>query len=277
MNTIDSQVETILVTGASSGLGASTAQLLADRGHRVIGAARRVEQVAGLDGVVPVHLDLADAFSPARAVEEAQDLCGPITVLVNNAGYGEFGSLEETPLELARRQFEVNVFGLVALTQRALGPMRQAGRGRIVNVSSLAGEFASPMGGWYHASKFAVEALSDSLRAEVRPFGIDVTVVQPGPVRTTWHEEAMTSLQQTSGLGPYAPMAAAIATYHRATQGKAITSDVDDVAAAICTAATAARPRTRYRVGRGSSTAVVLSRLPDRLFDAMSRWQLGTA
>jgi NAD(P)-dependent dehydrogenase (short-subunit alcohol dehydrogenase family) len=153
--------------------------------------------------------------------------------------------------------------------------MREARRGRIVNVSSLAGEFSSPMAGWYHASKFALEALSDSLRAEVRPFGITVTIVQPGPVRTPWHETAMALLEQTSGHGAYASMATAVARYHRANQDKPITSDIEDVAAAIVKAATTHRPRPRYRVGRGSGTAVAISRLPDRTFDAMTRHQFG--
>jgi short-subunit dehydrogenase len=212
-------------------------------------------------------------------VAAAERECGPIEVLINDAGYGEFGSIEETPMERARRQFEVNVFvfGLAALTQRLLGPMREARRGRNVNVSSLAGEFSSPMGGWYHASKFAVEALSDSLRHELRPFGIEVVVVQPGPVRTAWHEDALTSLEKSSGHGLYARTAHTVADYHRATQQKAITSTVDDVAMAIVRAATIGKPRPRYRVGRGAGTAVLLSRLPDRVFDAMTRRQFGLA
>lgn len=272
---IDSNVKSVLVSGASSGLGARVAEMLAQQGHRVAGAARRVDRVASLPGVVPVKLDLADEGGIAAAVRKAQDECGPIEVLVNAAGFGEFGSLEETPLAHARRQFDVNVFGLVALTQEVLGPMRVARRGRIVNVSSLAGEFSSPMGGWYHASKFALEALSDTLRAEVQPFGLEVTVVQPGPVRTSWHRQALESLHATSGDGPYAKTARAVAAYHRDNQDKAITSDVDTVAGVIVTAATVSHPKTRYRVGRGAGTAVALSRLPDRMFDAMTRRQLG--
>lgn len=263
----------MLVTGASSGLGAQTARLLAARGYRVAGAARRVDLVAEVPGVVPVHLDLTNETSIAEAVEHAQAECGPIEILINNAGYGEFGSLEETPLTKARRQFEVNVFGLMAMTQLVLAPMREARRGRIVNVSSLAGEFSSPMGGWYHAAKFALEALSDSLRAEVRPFGVDVAVVQPGPVRTAWHDEALGALRATSGEGAYAAMADAVIDYHRASQAKPITSEVDVVAAAIVRVATMPHPKPRSRVGRGAGTAVAFSRLPDRVFDAMTRRQ----
>jgi short-subunit dehydrogenase len=277
VNAINSNRPVVLVTGASSGLGASTARMLVSRGYRVAGAARRTDLVERLPGVLPVHLDLADDDSIERAVEQVEQQLGPVGILINNAGYGEFGSIEETPIELARRQFEVNVFGLIRLTQRVIPSMRDASAGRIVNVSSLAGEFSSPLGGWYHASKFALEALSDSLRAELRPFGITVAVVQPGPVRTAWHEEAMQRLEATSGDGPYREMAGAVARYHRATQATAITSDVDSVAAAIVEAATAERPRTRSRIGRGASIAVTLSRLPDRVFDAMTRRQFGLA
>lgn len=276
MNAIDSS-GSVLVTGASSGLGARTAQLLVEQGYRVAGAARRTDLIARLPGVVPVHLDLTDEASIARAVTTAEQECGPIGILVNDAGYGQFGSFEETPVQDARRQFEVNVFGLAALTQRVLGPMRDARSGRIVNVSSLAGEFSSPMAGWYHASKFAVEALSDSLRHELRPFGIGVVVVQPGPVRTAWHEDALASLERSSGQGPYARHARAVADYHRNTQGTAITSEVDDVAMVIARTATATRPRARYRVGRGAGSAVLLSRLPDRVFDALTRQQFKIA
>jgi short-subunit dehydrogenase len=277
VNGIDSKSEVALVTGASSGLGALTAKLLGARGYRVAGAARRPELIRDIAGVLPVRLDLTDAESIERAVDEVEAMFGRVSILVNNAGYGEFGSLEETPIESARRQFEVNVFGMAQLTQRVLPAMRDAGSGRIVNVSSLAGEFSSPLGGWYHASKFALEAISDSMRAELRPFGIDVTVVQPGPVRTAWHDDAMQSLEATSGNGPYETMATAVARYHRSTQSSAITSDAETVAEVIVEAATAKRPRTRYRVGRGASTAIAFSRLPDRVFDAMTRRQFGLA
>lgn len=272
MNTINSK-SVVLVTGASSGLGARTAELLAAQGHHVVGAARRTAEVAALPGVEPLALDLTDHASITAAVEHVLARHGRVDVLVNAAGYGEFGSVEETTPERARRQLDVNVFGLAALTQQVLGPMRAAGRGRVVNVSSLAGEFSSPLAGWYHASKFAVEALSDSLRHEVRPFGIDVVVVQPGPVRTPWHDQALTSMQETSGAGPYAGMARAVREFHERAQDQPITSDVDTVADVIVTAATTSRPRVRYRPGRGAALAVALSRLPDRVFDALTRRQ----
>ena len=173
----------IMVTGASSGIGACVAEQLAQRGHRVVGAARRTDAIAALPAVIPMALDLADPASIEQATRLVDDTLGPLDVLINCAGYGEFGSIEETPLDDGRRQMEVNLFGAVDLIQRVLPGMRSAGRGRIVNVSSLAGEFAAPLGGWYHASKFALEAISDSLRGEVSQFGIDVTIVQPGLCR----------------------------------------------------------------------------------------------
>ncbi|HEU0286982.1 MAG TPA: oxidoreductase [Nocardioidaceae bacterium] len=266
-----------MVTGASSGIGELTAARLARAGHVVVGAARRTDAVSLIPGVIPLRLDLTDETSITDAVESAVDRIGAIDVLINNAGYGEFGALEDTPIDRARLQFEVNVFGLIRLTQLVAGPMRQRGAGRIVNVSSLAGEFSSPLAGWYHASKHSLEALSDSLRHELRPFGVEVVVVQPGPVRTPWHDDALAHLASASGDSPYAGMAATVATYHRTAQSSAITSEPDDVAAAIERVATMRRPRPRYRVGRGAGMAVAMSRLPDRWFDAMTRQQFGLA
>ena len=265
----------VLVTGASSGIGAATATLLAAQGHRVVGAARRLEPIEELPGVSGVALDLADPDSIADAAEAARELLGRVDVLINSAGYGQFGSIEETPIDQARRQLEVNVIGLIALTQKVIGPMREAGGGRVVNVSSLAGEFSSPMAGWYHASKFALEALSDSLRLELGQFGIDVVVVQPGPVRSPWHDHALHSLDEASGDGPYGDIAHAVARYHRAAQDKPVTSSIEATAEAVVQAATVRHPRARYRVGRGATTAVALSRLPDRVFDAMTKQQFG--
>jgi NAD(P)-dependent dehydrogenase (short-subunit alcohol dehydrogenase family) len=249
--------------------------MLAARGVRVVGGARRTDLVDRIAGVTAVHLDLTDRESIRSAVAEVQSRFGRVDILVNNAGYGEFGSIEETRIDDARLEFEVNVFGLADITRRILPGMRAQGHGRIVNVSSLAGEFSSPLAGWYHASKFALEALSDSLRAETRGFGIRVAVVQPGPVRTPWHEDALARLERASASGPYAAMARTVGAYHRSAQAQPITSDPDLVARVIAHAATTANPRTRYRVGRGSSIAVALSRLPDNVFDAMTRRQFG--
>ena len=266
----------IMVTGASSGIGACVAEQLAQRGHRVVGAARRTDAIAALPAVIPMALDLADPASIEQATRLVDEKLGPLDVLINCAGYGEFGSIEETPLDDGRRQMEVNTFGAVDLIQRVLPGMRSAGRGRIVNVSSLAGEFAAPLGGWYHASKFALEAISDSLRGEVSQFGIDVTIVQPGYVATDWHEAAMSHLNRASGSGPYAPMVHAMTTYLAGDQVARQTSSVRAVADTVIKAALTGKPRTRYRVGPGASLAVAMATLlPDRIFDRLISNQFG--
>ncbi|MFF1572304.1 oxidoreductase [Leifsonia sp. NPDC058292] len=266
----------ILITGASSGIGARTAALLAAGGATVYGAARTTSAIASIPGVTPLAVDLTDEVSIRAAVDTATRLAGGVDVLVNCAGYGEFGSVEETSLADARRQLEVNVVGAVGLIQAVLPGMRAKRRGRIVNVSSLAGEFAAPLGGWYHASKFAIEALSDSLRGEVARFGIDVAVVQPSYVATGWHDDAMEHLERASAHGPYASMAAAMRRYFaNPALAKPFTSP-DAVAALIAKAALAKKPRTRYRIGPGSNIAVALATiLPDRTFDALTRKQFG--
>jgi short-subunit dehydrogenase len=267
-----------LVTGASSGIGACTAQLLATQGLTVFGAARSVDAVAALDGVTPVHLDLTDEPSLYRAVNTVEDAAGSVDVLVNCAGYGEFGTVEETTLEAARAQLEVNVLGAVGLIKAVLPGMRDRRRGRIVNVSSLAGEFAAPLGGWYHASKFALEALSDSLRGEVSRFGIDVTLVQPSYVDTDWHDTAMVHLDAASGEGPYRDMVTAMRRYFSSPALQRQTSSVEAVAELVAKAAVTDRPRTRYRIGPGAGVAVALATiLPDRAFDALTRKQFGYA
>lgn len=268
---------TILITGASSGIGARAAAILAAQGHTVYGAARSTEAIARIEGVTPVALDLTDPASITGAAAVAAGT-GPIDVLINCAGYGEFGSVEETSLEDARAQLEVNVLGAVALIQAVLPGMREAGHGRIVNVSSLAGEFASPLGSWYHASKFALEALSDSLRGEVAQFGIDVTLVQPSYVATDWHDTAMDRLERASARGPYAAMAAAMRRYFSNPALAKQMSTPDAVAELIAKAALTTRPKTRYRIGPGANLAVALATvLPDRTFDAITRKQFGYA
>jgi len=264
----------VLVTGASSGIGRRTAELLAASGHQVFGAARRTTDLP--TGVTPVALDLTDDASVDAAVRRVLDEVGTIDVLVNCAGYGEFGSVEETSIDDARRQLEVNVLGAARLIQAVLPGMRAAGAGRIVNVSSLAGEFAAPLGGWYHASKFALEALSDSLRGEVGQFGIDVAVVQPSYVDTGWHDTAMDRLADASGTGPYRRMADRMRAYFASGQVARQMSTVDQVAQVVARAALEPKPRTRYRVGKGAAVAVALATfLPDRTFDALTRAQFG--
>lgn len=269
---------TVLITGASSGIGAHAASLLAETGATVFGGARNTAAIEKLVGVTPLPLDLTDERSIQDAVAAVTRDYGRVDILVNCAGYGEFGSVEETRLDAAREQLEVNVLGAIGLIQAVLPGMRAARSGRIVNVSSLAGEFAAPLGGWYHASKFALEALSDSLRGEVRQFGIDVTLVQPSYVATDWHDTAMRHLERTSSEGPYGAMVTAMSAYFTSPALARQMSTVDAVAELIVKAALTPRPKTRYRIGPGANIAVALATLlPDRAFDAMTRKQFGYA
>ena len=169
----------ILITGASSGIGYGTALQLARKGHRVYAAARRMELMEPLraEGIVTIRMDVTDNQSMSEAVQKILDMEGRIDVLVNNAGYGYFGAIENVTSEEAHRQMEVNVFGLAELCRLVLPAMRRQGYGRIINTSSIAGKLVMPFGGWYHVSKFSVEALSDALRIEMKPYGIDVVMI----------------------------------------------------------------------------------------------------
>jgi NAD(P)-dependent dehydrogenase (short-subunit alcohol dehydrogenase family) len=257
-----------LVTGASSGIGEATARELHGLGYRVYAAARRLDRMSGLAelGVTTVSTDLTDDGAMVALVDRIIADTGRIDVLVNNAGYGAYGSLEEVPLAQARRQMEVNVFALARLTQLVVPHLRDRRSGTIVNVSSMGGRFGEPLGAWYHATKFAVEGLSDSLRIELAPFGIDVVVIEPGAIRTEWGGIAAASVLDRSGHGPYAAQARLTATVLASGEHRGSSPDV--VAKAIGRAVTARRPRTRYAVGAGAKPLVLATRLlPDRLMD----------
>ena len=197
--------EVILITGASSGIGFDAAATLARQGHRVYAAARRVDLMEPLkeSGVVPLQMDVTDEASMEAGVRTVLTAEGRIDVLVNNAGYGYFGAIENVSMEEARRQLEVNVFGLARLCQLVLPSMREQGSGRIVNTASVAGKTVLYFGGWYHVSKYSVEALSDALRMELKPFGIDVSMIEPGGIRTDWGIIAADHLAESSKGTPY--------------------------------------------------------------------------
>ena len=200
---------TALVTGASSGIGETTALRLLELGFTVYGAARRVERMSALAdaGVKILKMDVTDDASMVSGIEQIIAETGRVDVLVNNAGYGSYGALEDVPMSEAKYQFEVNVFGLARLTQLVLPHMREQRSGHIVNVSSVGGKIYEPLGSWYHATKFAVEGLSDSLRLELKPFGIHVVVIEPGAIKTEWSGIAADGLVKTSGDTAYAEQA----------------------------------------------------------------------
>ncbi|GAA4119200.1 oxidoreductase [Nocardioides fonticola] len=261
-----------LVTGASSGIGEATALRLLRAGFVVYGVARRVDRMQGLadQGVHVFGMDLTDEASMTAGIERIVAEQGRLDVLVNNAGYGAYGAVEEVAIDEARRQFEVNLFGLARLTQLAIPVMREQGSGRIINISSIGAVIYEPFGAWYHATKFAVDGFSDSLRVEVRRFGIDVVLVRPGTIRTEWNEIARTSLVETSAAGPYARSARKAARTLEFFDRPAFSSGPDSVARAVESAATARRPRTRYAAGRGGILMPATRRLlPDRVFDAV--------
>ena len=264
----------VLVTGCSSGIGRATAERLARSGWTVYASARRLEAIASLEeaGCRLLQLDVTDEESMRAAVEEVERAEGAVGVLVNNAGYSQSGAVESVPLDEARRQLETNVFGLVRLTQLVLPGMRRQGWGRVVNVSSMGGRLTFPGGGWYHASKHAVEALSDALRFEVQGFGIDVVVIEPGLIRTSFAEAAVGSIEQDDG--PYARFNAAVGAATAGAYENALARRLgggpDTVAKAIERAVTAKRPRTRYRVTASAGLFLTLRRLlPDRAWDAL--------
>lgn len=270
---------TALVTGASSGIGASTARTLLDLGYTVFGAARRTDRLAALtaDGLHPVTLDLTDENSVHAAVETVLATTGRIDVLVNNAGYGSYGAIEDVELDEARRQFEVNVFGLAALTRLVIPGMRERRSGTIINVSSMGGRLTTPLGGWYHATKYAVEALSDALRMELQPFGVDVVVIEPGGIRTEWSSIAADHLEASSRGSAYATQAEAVARTMRNERLTRLQSDPKVIARAVGRAVTARRPRTRYLIGFSAKPLVAMRRLlPDRAFDLMIGLTTGT-
>ncbi len=264
--------KTAFVTGASSGIGEATVRRLLAGGYKVFAGARRQDRMAGLAalGATLLSLDLTDDATTSAAVEAIKAQSGRIDVLVNNAGYGSYGALEDVPLEEAKRQFEVNVFGLAHLCQLVLPTMRAQQSGKIVNITSIGGKIWEPLGSWYHATKFAVEGLSDCLRVEVGRFGIDVIVIEPGAIRTEWAGIARDGLLQVSGAGAYAELAGRHARLLEAADTSSLTSPPDVVAKTILRAVNARRPKTRYPTGGGARTILFLRKmLSDGMFDRL--------
>ncbi|UBM07628.1 oxidoreductase [Cupriavidus metallidurans] len=263
-----------LVTGASSGIGEATALKLLAQGYTVYAAARRVERMRSQAdaGVHVLAMDVTDDAVMRAGIEEIIARSGRLDVLVNNAGYGAYGAIEDVPLDEARAQFDVNVFGAVRLIQLALPHMRAQRSGTIVNITSMGGKIHTPMGAWYHGTKFALEAISDCLRMEVEPFGIDVVVIEPGGIKTEWAGIAAENLQKVSGTGSYAPQASAMAKLMINEANGNRQSPPQLIAETIAKAVNAARPKTRYAVGFGARPMILMRRLlSDRAFDSLMR------
>ncbi len=264
----------ILITGASSGIGFDAAKALARQGHRVYAAARRTALMEPLKafGVHVIGMDVTDETSMVQGVEAVIQAEGRIDVLVNNAGYGYFGAIENVPMEEARRQLEVNVFGLARLTQLVLPHMREQGCGRIVNTSSIAGKMAFYMGGWYNVTKYSIEAFSDALRMETKPFGIDVVMIEPGAIKTDWGSIAARHLKESSAGTAYEGVGTQWAHNMDWFYKTNLLSKPSVITNAICRAVNSRRPKARYCRGRFSLTSRVAHALiPARWWDALMR------
>ena len=269
----------VLVTGCSSGIGRATAGLLARSGWPVYATARRADALSDLEavGCRPLPLDVTDDDSMRAAVEVIEGEHGAVGVLVNNAGFSRSGALETVPMADARRQFETNVFGPARLAQLVLPAMRAQGWGKIVVMGSMGGRLTFPGGGWYHATKYALEALSDALRFEVGGFGVDVVLVEPGFIRSGFSEVAASSMETPGGPNPAADdpygeftaglIAATRGVYDRGPLAR-LAGSPDDVAAVVLEAITADRPKARYPV-TASARLLLAARtlLPDRAWD----------
>jgi NAD(P)-dependent dehydrogenase (short-subunit alcohol dehydrogenase family) len=264
----------VLVTGCSTGIGRATAELLARDGWKVYASARKLDAIRDLAdaGCELLELDVTDEQSMKDAVAQVEQAEGAIGVLVNNAGYSQSGAVEDVPLAQIRRQFETNVFGLVQLSQLVLPGMRRQGWGKIVNLSSMGGKLTFPGGGIYHGSKHAVEAISDALRFEVKNFGVDVIVVEPGLIKTQFGEAAVNSIDEAApNDGPYASfnamVAASTAGAYEGPLAK-LGGGPEAVAKVIDKAISARRPKPRYKV-TASARLIMMQRriLTDRGWD----------
>ncbi len=272
----------VLITGCSSGIGRATAVELAAAGWKVYASARRLQSISDLRerGCETLSLDVNDEASMSAAVETVSAAEGAVGVLVNNAGYSQSGAVETVPVGQVRRQFETNVFGLIRMCQLVLPGMREQRWGRIVNLSSMGGRLTFPGGGVYHASKYAVEAISDALRFEVRGFGVDVVVIEPGLIVTKFGDTAAASVSETEAESAYADFNRKVAS----TTEEAYTGPMaklggppETVAKAIAQALASDRPKPRYAVTPSARLLINSRRLtPDRLWDLMMARQFPT-
>ena len=266
----------VLITGCSTGIGRATAKHLADRGWTVYATARRVESIGDLQGCRQLALDVTDEASMQAAVDAVVAEHGAVGVLINNAGYSQSGAVESVPMDEVRRQFETNVFGLVRMSQLVLPGMREQRWGKIVNISSMGANFVFPGGGFYHATKYAVDALSDALRFEVKGFGVDVIIVQPGLIKTEFGNAAVGQVPVSDG--PYGAFNAAVGeatrgVYESGPLGR-LGGGPETVAKAIERAITARRPKARYRVTPSAHLLIrQRSLMTDRMWDTMMRSQ----
>jgi len=267
--------QVVLITGASAGMGKETAKYLRQKGYIVYGAARRIDKMEDLKqlGIKVLSMDVSDEVSMVNGINQIIQEEGRIDVLMNNAGFGSYGAVEDVPITDAKYQLEVNVFGLARLTQLMLPYMRANRFGKIVNVTSIGGKMATPLGGWYHASKFAVEGLSDSLRMEVKPFGIDVILIEPGGIKTEWQGIANDSMRKVSGNTAYKHLVEKASNV--GVKGESNFHEPDVIAHLVYKAIQAKKPKARYSAGYMAKPILFLKKvLSDNLFDKLIMSQL---
>lgn len=262
--------KTILVTGASSGIGKAIAKKLINEGHTVYTAARRIEQMEDLSkmGGIPLKMDITKDEDVRRVVDTISEQHEGVDVLVNNAGYGLYGAVEEISIDDARRQFDVNLFGLARLTKMVIPYMRRRQKGAIINMSSMGGKVYTPLGAWYHATKHALEGWSDCLRLELKPFGIDVVIVEPGVIDTEFGDVMLEPMLERSSEGPYREMTQKVVDATRQTYEDGNSSPVTVIADVVARAIRSDRPKTRYAAGKFAKPMMFIRKyLGDRLYD----------
>ena len=261
--------QTVLITGASSGIGKETAERLVNAGYPVYAAARRVERMRDLEdlGATLLKMDVTREEDIVAGVERIEEERGGTDILVNNAGFGLYGPVEDIPIDDARYQFEVNLFGLARLTQLVLPRMREKGAGKIVNISSIGGKAYAPLGSWYHATKHALEGWSDCLRWELKRFGIDVIIIEPGLIRTNFGDVAFGGLREKMRHSPYSPI---FDTLTQRLDGYGGGSQPSVIADTVLKAVRARRPKTRYAAGRFAGPTLLFRKIAsDRMFDRL--------
>lgn len=271
MNTSSSSKKVALVTGASSGMGKHFAKALLLEGITVYAAARRVEQMNDLKslGAIPLKMDITKEEDVLAAVNTIQMQSGGVDILLNNAGFGMYGAMEDTAIEDARYQFEVNLFGTARLTQLLLPSMRDKRAGKIINISSMGGKVYTPLGSWYHATKHALEGWSDSLRIELQQFNIDVVVIEPGAIKTEFADVMVEPMLKRSGSGPYANIANSLAKATKDSM-KGGASDPQVITNLVLKAIRARKPKTRYVGGQYAKPMMFIRKwFGDRVYDKM--------
>ena len=265
----------VIITGASSGIGYESAKLLAQSGYKVYGGARRVDRMEDLKqyGVVPLSLDVTDQASAEAAVKTVMDAEGRIDVLFNNAGYGSYGAIETVPLEEAQKQIDVNVMGVARMSQLVAPIMRAQKSGRIIITSSVGGRVTSYLGGWYHVSKWAVESLGNSLRQDLKPFGIYVSILEPSGVKTEWGAIAADHLEEAGKGTAYEAISKQVADYYRQMyngEPGMMMNTQENLAKLVKKIVEADKPKSRYQDSMAGKMSILMGRMmSDKFMDNM--------